>query len=50
VGVPKGLPRIRFFISASHSAEDIDRTVGALEEFMAARPAAARPETVPAHL
>jgi 8-amino-7-oxononanoate synthase len=50
VGVPKGLPRIRFFISASHSEADIDRTVGALEEFMASRPAAARPETVPAHL
>ena len=41
LGVPKELPRIRFFISARHSAEDIDRTVSALETFVATRPAAA---------
>lgn len=35
VGVPKSLPRIRFFISASHSAHDIDRTVDAVEAFFA---------------
>lgn len=35
VGVPKGLPRIRFFISARHSFEEIDRTVEALREFSA---------------
>jgi 8-amino-7-oxononanoate synthase len=40
VGVPKGLPRIRFFISARHNSEDIDRTISALESFFAARPAA----------
>ncbi len=42
LAVPKGLPRIRFFISARHTSEDIDRTVGALEEFFAAMPAGAR--------
>ena len=35
VGVPKALPRIRFFISASHSAADIDRTIGIIEQFCA---------------
>lgn len=35
VGVPKGLPRIRFFISARHSFEEIDRTVEALKTFSA---------------
>jgi 8-amino-7-oxononanoate synthase len=40
VGVPKGLPRIRFFISARHNSEDIDRTISALESFLAVRPAA----------
>ena len=35
VGVPKGLPRIRFFISARHSFEEIDRTVDALKTFSA---------------
>jgi len=35
VGVPKGLPRIRFFLSARHSFEEIDRTVVALAEFSA---------------
>ena len=34
MGVPKGLPRIRFFISARHKEEDIDRTVGALDNFL----------------
>jgi len=33
VGVPKGLPRIRFFISARHTFEEIDRTVEALKAF-----------------
>jgi 8-amino-7-oxononanoate synthase len=33
VGVPKGLPRIRFFISARHSFEEIDRTVDILKTF-----------------
>lgn len=40
LGVPKELPRIRFFISARHTAEEIDRTVSALEQFVATRPAA----------
>jgi 8-amino-7-oxononanoate synthase len=44
VGVPKSLPRIRFFISARHTLADIDRTVGALEAFAADRPTA-RKET-----
>jgi 8-amino-7-oxononanoate synthase len=35
VGVPKGLPRIRFFISARHSFEEIDRTIEALKAFSA---------------
>lgn len=35
VGVPKGLPRIRFFISARHTFEEIDRTVETLREFSA---------------
>ena len=33
MGVPKGLPRIRFFISARHTFEEIDRTVEALKAF-----------------
>jgi len=49
MGVPKGLPRIRFFISAHHSSEDIDRTVGALEEFFAALPASPRQHAVSAY-
>lgn len=32
VGVPKDLPRIRFFISAGHQEADIDRVVTALAE------------------
>ncbi len=32
VGVPKDLPRIRFFISAGHEEADIDRVVTALAE------------------
>jgi len=35
MGVPKGLPRIRFFISARHTFEDIDRTVELLRGFSA---------------
>jgi 8-amino-7-oxononanoate synthase len=35
VGVPKGLPRIRFFISARHSFEEIDRTIEVLKNFSA---------------
>jgi 8-amino-7-oxononanoate synthase len=37
VGVPKYLPRIRFFISARHSFQDIDRTISAVEGFFAAK-------------
>ena len=48
VGVPKGLPRIRFFISARHSSEDIDRTISALESFLATRPAAGQRHATPA--
>jgi 7-keto-8-aminopelargonate synthetase-like enzyme len=43
LSVPKGLPRIRFFISARHCAEDVDRTVGAIESFFAAKSAGAQP-------
>jgi len=42
IGMPKDLPRVRFFISARHSLEDIDRTVSALESFFAALPAGTR--------
>jgi 8-amino-7-oxononanoate synthase len=42
MGIPKELPRIRFFISARHKSEDIDRTVSALESFFAALPAGTR--------
>jgi len=42
MGVPKGLPRIRFFISASHTEEEIDRTIAALDKFFSSRPAAVR--------
>lgn len=42
-GVPKELPRIRFFISSRHGTEDIDRAVKTLETFFAARPAGVRP-------
>jgi 7-keto-8-aminopelargonate synthetase-like enzyme len=37
IGVPKDLPRIRFFISAAHKPEDIDRTVDLIESFLANR-------------
>ena len=53
VSVPKGMPRIRFFISAQHSFDDIDRTIGVLKDFVAAHPAAAvrqPPAEVPAHV
>ncbi len=30
IGIPKDLPRIRFFLSASHSEADIDRVINAL--------------------
>ncbi|MEP2533061.1 aminotransferase class I/II-fold pyridoxal phosphate-dependent enzyme [Shimia sp.] len=30
IGIPKDLPRIRFFLSASHSEEDIDRVIQAV--------------------
>ena len=39
MGVPKSLPRIRFFISARHTADEIDRAVGALQRFHATLPA-----------
>jgi 8-amino-7-oxononanoate synthase len=42
VGVPKGVPRIRFFITARHTFEDIERAVSALEDFFAAMPAGAQ--------
>jgi 7-keto-8-aminopelargonate synthetase-like enzyme len=42
-GVPKELPRIRFFISSRHGTEDIDRAVKTLETFFAARLAGVRP-------
>jgi len=32
VGVPKDLPRIRFFLSSSHTHEQIDRAIAALAE------------------
>ncbi|MGX9352023.1 aminotransferase class I/II-fold pyridoxal phosphate-dependent enzyme [Shimia sp. W99] len=32
IGVPKDLPRIRFFISASHTEADIDRVINAVVE------------------
>ncbi len=41
VGVPRGMPRIRFFISANHSFEQIDHTIGVLERFSADIAAAA---------
>jgi len=54
MGVPKELPRIRFFISARHTVDDIDRTISALESFFAAMPAGAgqqaTPTLVPAHV
>ncbi len=43
VGVPKGLPRIRFFISAHHTFEQIDRTIDVLQKFVAARATATVP-------
>ena len=49
VGVPKGLPRIRFFISARHTFEDIERTIAVLKEFSASvAKAPAGSEAVPA--
>ncbi|GAA0545943.1 aminotransferase class I/II-fold pyridoxal phosphate-dependent enzyme [Rhizomicrobium palustre] len=44
VGVPKGLPRIRFFISARHSFEEIDRTVETLRSFSASLSKSPAPE------
>ena len=44
VGVPKDVPRIRFFISARHTFADIDRAVAALAQFFAARDAGAGPQ------
>jgi 8-amino-7-oxononanoate synthase len=49
VGVPKGLPRIRFFISARHSFEEIDRTIEMLKAFSAGlAKSPVPPEPVPA--
>ena len=42
MGVPKGLPRIRFFMSARHTAEEIDRTVGVIQSYFAPGRAAPR--------
>jgi 8-amino-7-oxononanoate synthase len=50
MSVPKGLPRIRFFVSARHSAQDIDRTVAALAEFTAAKSAGAHEHADSAHV
>ncbi|SFL02185.1 aminotransferase class I/II-fold pyridoxal phosphate-dependent enzyme [Shimia haliotis] len=36
IGVPKDLPRIRFFISETHSEADIDRVIAAVAEASAA--------------
>jgi len=36
MGVPQSLPRIRFFLSARHTAVEIDRTIAMLAEFSAA--------------
>ncbi len=36
IGVPKDLPRIRFFISETHSEADIDRVINAVTEACAA--------------
>ena len=30
IGIPKDLPRIRFFLSATHTETDIDRVINAL--------------------
>jgi 7-keto-8-aminopelargonate synthetase-like enzyme len=43
VGVPKGLPRIRFFISANHTFEQINRTVETLVKFSASRAVSVQP-------
>ncbi len=43
VGVPKALPRIRFFISAAHKVEDIDRTISLIEQFFANEAGPSRP-------
>jgi 8-amino-7-oxononanoate synthase len=48
LSVPKGLPRIRFFLSARHATEEIDRTVDVLQAYFAARPAGARVDTLSA--
>jgi 8-amino-7-oxononanoate synthase len=44
VGVPKDVPRIRFFISARHTFEDIDRAIDALARFFAGRSAGVAPQ------
>jgi 8-amino-7-oxononanoate synthase len=36
-GVSNGLPRIRFFISASHTTDEIDRTISVLQSAVAAQ-------------
>jgi len=43
MAVPKGLPRIRFFISANHTFEQIDRTVEVLARFSASASLAMQP-------
>jgi 7-keto-8-aminopelargonate synthetase-like enzyme len=35
VGVPKDLPRIRFFISAEHTREQMEKTIGLIAEIVA---------------
>lgn len=43
VAVPKSLPRIRFFISAAHRQQDIDRAVSLIEQFFANEAGRSRP-------
>jgi len=49
VSVPKGMPRIRFFISSRHTTEDIDRTIAVLEDFFASAPASVRQAAAALH-
>ena len=35
VGVPKDLPRIRFFISAEHTRDQMEKTIGLIAEIVA---------------
>jgi 7-keto-8-aminopelargonate synthetase-like enzyme len=35
IGIPKDQPRIRFFISATHTPDDIDRTIAIIAQAIA---------------